>query len=423
MKKVSITDINVKVKKFCIDNLVVLYNQDFYYFNKAKNRYLKFNIDRIFSSMVKKYDWELSTSTYNLFSQVMTGRSEHYDELTVPIIFQKNAQVFEAGKFRNIKEFEFTTNYIDRKIEILTVEKVEKDFYNVEKHNDILDFFYKFFSADFELFQSLFSALVQPFVGNLSHFISLWGTGINGKGSFNKLLEKTFGGLNVSRVNLDNISDNTIASALDNKLFNISNELSYKGFQSETIKNITTGENLLINQKYGKEPKVVVIKGVQVISSNKVMQTPDKTKALYDRMLPFMLSNHFTRDLSGAKKEQQMFSEKNLDYFASLIVSFGVRVYESAGGVFISQKQKFQISELILDEDILEEYITDNPITPGTATNYILQSLKDLYNVNWSHAGLRKALKEKGFKIVRSKKANQLIGGVMRTYEVRERVY
>jgi hypothetical protein len=407
--------LNEYAKAFKQKHHAKIYNNDLYYF--YKNQYRKKDLKDLFIKFANDNDWEIKMATKKTFMEVFLTRAGELVEkdTKLPIIIDTDT-IFFNGKFEKIKDpvNVFCVNYIERKISALKIDDVKTDFLNAGKprknKNLILDFLYKLFDGNYELFMSFFSALAQPFIGKLSRFISLWGKGKNGKGTINKLVRATFGTNNVSIANLDQINNKVIAKALDNKLYNISNELSYRNFESEQIKNITTGEPFIIEEKYKGDERQINIKGVQIISSNKLLNTPDKTQALYDRIVPFKLKHHFKRDADGYRKENAMLKPRWLDYFASLVISYGIKIYKANDDIYMSELQKQELYDLQLTDDPIAQYINDYKPSADEDVLQIYTQLKDKgtgglgteYDIgNMSYKSFVKNLKEKGYEVKR----------------------
>ncbi|MDR2457367.1 MAG: DUF5906 domain-containing protein [Clostridiales Family XIII bacterium] len=305
-----------------------------------------------------------------------------------------------------IGEGDFTQNYIDRKITDISIANLRKDFNSI-KRNPINDFFYRMFSGDFELYESLLSALAQPFVKKGSHFINLWGTGLNGKSTLQDLILKTFGENNVSNVEISALKQQDVVQGLNLKLYNNSDEADYRNFNADMLKKLTTWGPVVAQRKYSADPVTVWFRGVFIIGSNKILETPDKTPAFFERLCQFQLKYRFKRNKEGDKAMHKMFTPKMLDYFASIIVTTGKHIWNEKDGVYLTSSQKNDVSQLYRQDNDILDYLLDHPLKRKTRCRYLFQTIKesDEYELSqfMKYPGFRKQLIQLGYKVKKEK--------------------
>ncbi len=150
-----------------------------------------------------------------------------------------------------------------------------------------------------------YSACKEQF---LQTIIALTGSGSNGKGTFQKLIEKFLGEKNVCSSNLKALAiRNFEASALYKKLACFFGEVdSYDLTNTNLIKSLS-GEDLIRYEFKGKTPFSEHSSTTPIIATNSLPITPDKSIGFYRRWLIIDFPNQFNlkRDLLAAIPEKE----------------------------------------------------------------------------------------------------------------------
>jgi len=138
-----------------------------------------------------------------------------------------------------------------------------------------------------------------------------------------------------------------------------------------------------VPRKYQADPVVTRFRGVLIMGSNQILLTPDKTPAFFDRLLQFNLKAKFGRGIHNELQKREMFTSEMLDYFASLIISFGVEVYKNSGGVYITEQTQNIVDDLERRDNPIKSYISKHPIAKGERVLDIFEKFKLDKEFSW----------------------------------------
>jgi P4 family phage/plasmid primase-like protien len=117
----------------------------------------------------------------------------------------------------------------------------------------------------------------------------LFGSGGNGKSLFTRLITKLVGSSAVGHLNLTDISRQFGLTGLVNRKINVIDEISGNYFESNVIKNIISGEPMMIDVKFRPEPLEFTPVAKVIFSVNELPKINDTTPGLYRRfiLVPF----------------------------------------------------------------------------------------------------------------------------------------
>jgi len=122
----------------------------------------------------------------------------------------------------------------------------------------------------------------------------LVGNGNNGKGVFQNLNLRFFGLKNTSALSLHDLEKDRFASSqLSGKLFNVCGDLPVKPISDTSIfKKIVGGDLIMAQKKFG-QPFNFIPKAILLFSTNKLPETPDKTRGFFRRWITIPFLNNF----------------------------------------------------------------------------------------------------------------------------------
>lgn len=123
-----------------------------------------------------------------------------------------------------------------------------------------------------------------------------FGTGGNGKSLFTRVISKLVGTQNVSHLNLTDISRQFGLTGLVNRKINVIDEISGNYFESNTIKNIISGEPMMIDVKFRPEPLEFTPIAKIIFSVNELPKINDTTPGLYRRFIIVPFNRSFTKN-------------------------------------------------------------------------------------------------------------------------------
>lgn len=150
-------------------------------------------------------------------------------------------------------------------------------------------------------------------------YVLLLGEGRNGKSLMLKMVQSVFGGMNVSNVTRQHISEQSpVVCELNGKLLNIvfdgrSEYVKDSGLE----KSLIAGEPVPIRKLYESTPTLVQTNALFVEGLNREPKSTDKSLALQKRLMRFQFPNVYALDHSFEKK---CLSERALGAFLALLI-------------------------------------------------------------------------------------------------------
>ncbi len=172
----------------------------------------------------------------------------------------------------------------------------------------------------------------------------LLGTGLNGKGTFARVLTMVIGPENVSAVSLQELQSNKFARAnLYGKLANIYPDIGSGALKATDVFKAATGEGLITAEKKNKDPFQFENHAKLVYSANQLPRTPDNTPAFYRRWLITSFPNTFKLD---PEFEARLKTPEELSGVLNWMVE----------GLKRLRSQKYQLSNSKSMEQLRDEY-------------------------------------------------------------------
>lgn len=184
-------------------------------------------------------------------------------------------------------------------------------------------------------------------------FLTLHGSGCNGKGTFLRLLQTLLGGENVSGESLHDLTTKDFSCGnLWGKLVNICGDLSSMPIRDTAMIKKLTGRDLLMCNRKNKQSFPFTNTAKLVFSANEIPRTNDKSKAFFRRVDLIGFPNDFTgreiRDL-----DQILQAPEQLSGFALILLETLQELHDN----------DFQITQDKNLQEITEEYERlSNPI-------------------------------------------------------------
>lgn len=211
------------------------------------------------------------------------------DALQIVALTQE--KLSKGENFINMKNGLFDLN--DSKLkphdeDIYSVSQVPYDYGEGAKAPNFIKYLRSTFCEDVEIIM-----LVQELMGycltrevKAEKFFILIGEGANGKSLFLHILKKLVGEDNVSAISLKKLEDKYSPAELDGKLINMPSEnQSIKGgFNSETLKAIVSGDQIMGERKY-QNPFFFTPYATQVFAMNRLVYIADKSHGLDRRII------------------------------------------------------------------------------------------------------------------------------------------
>ena len=150
-----------------------------------------------------------------------------------------------------------------------------------------------------------FGGLCMTPITRFQRFVLLYGDGGNGKGVFTNILSAVIGKDNISNLPIEALNQNLQhIEGIVGKLVNLTGEIRIRADIDEgTLKAITGDDSISINPKY-KKPYDYTPRCKLLFSANKMITFPDKSNAIWRRMMPIPFNNIPTK--INMKLEKQL---------------------------------------------------------------------------------------------------------------------
>ena len=236
--------------------------------------------------------------------------------------------------------------------------------------------FYKFLKSSFTIndifkqdyFETCLEMYASVFVKSQideKAFIN-WGSGDNGKSVFLEYIESSVGKNNVSRVTLQDISEQTfMAAELHGKSANIFTDLEhYELKKSGKIKTITSGEGIQVQRK-NKDPFLMYPFVKLIFSCNRFPKVYDQSQGFFRRWIIIKWERNFERDPERDVQLKQKLSDDTVERnkVFSCIIHLSRRLYRTGKFTHTNHWKDIQTewnSNADPIDDFVSSYIVDS---------------------------------------------------------------
>lgn len=159
------------------------------------------------------------------------------------------------------------------------------------------------------LLQEIAGYCLTPY-NHLQKAFIFYGGGENGKSTFLNLFSKLLGPENVSSLSFTEITRQFGIYGLYRKRLNIVEEISNNYFESDTLKKVITGEEIVADRKYKEQfafhPTVKII-----LSVNQFPKVNDTSHALYRRFIVIPFDRTFTAEDKDPLMSDKLWAERD----------------------------------------------------------------------------------------------------------------
>ncbi|MFZ2437250.1 MAG: phage/plasmid primase, P4 family [Trichococcus flocculiformis] len=239
----------------------------------------------------------------------------------------------------------------------------------------------------------LWQIIAECLNGNYTRgkFFIFVGSGNNGKGTFQELLNNLIGKENVSSLRMEQIGDRFSPSTMAGKVANIGDDIKGDFLpDSQNILSITTGDTVTLEEK-GKQAYSVNLKCALVFSANKIPKIKNTSNGLYRRMciVPFLAD--FTGDVEDLSiKTEKILRSDVQEYilFKALSQDFERFIEPDVVKNMLNEYKKFNdpvvefYQEIWTDDEysscqrIPTDYVYQSYVRYCDAANYGVKSLR-----------------------------------------------
>ncbi|MCK1206308.1 phage/plasmid primase, P4 family [Streptococcus uberis] len=198
--------------------------------------------------------------------------------------------------------------------------------------------------------------------------VILTGSGNNGKGTFQALLENLIGKSNISNLKPDQFGEKHLLSALNGKVANIGDDITDKYMDSVSdLMSIVTGDTVQVNPKHA-QPYEATYRLLCIFSGNGLPRSRNRTNGWYRRLciVPF------NADFNGTIERPEIKDDfiKNKDLLEWILFNI----------LNMPDFEKFIEPKAVMD--ILEDYKTDNDFYYSfVTTEYIPKGYHEIVHV------------------------------------------
>lgn len=211
----------------------------------------------------------------------------------------------------------------------------------------------------------------------------LFGTGENGKSVLFNLLGEMVGKQNYSAIPLQDLMHKTSRKALENKLFNYSEETSVHVFKdSELFKTLTAGGEIVVKQLYVQE-YTIKNKAKIIMSCNKMPATSDLSHGFLRRMIVIHLKESFK--LGDPRRDPNIFDKlvKEMSGIYNELIS-AYKTMRKRGRLEITSTMREAVEDLVVENDAVYRFVEDVVLIDSTAqvTTSELYSSYTMYAVS-----------------------------------------
>ena len=199
-----------------------------------------------------------------------------------------------ANGIYNVKEHRlqpFTKDYVfTNKVATKWVENAPKPQWDVDEWLSVIA------NHNQDVVTLLWQIIAECLNGNYTRgkFFVFIGSGNNGKGTFQELLNELIGRENISTLRMEQIGERFSPSTMAGKVVNIGDDIKSDFLpDSQNILSITTGDTIMVEEK-GKQAYSLTLKCAMVFSANKIPKIKNTSNGLYRRMCIVPFSADFT---------------------------------------------------------------------------------------------------------------------------------
>lgn len=195
--------------------------------------------------------------------------------------------------------------------------------------------------------------------------IRLYGSGENGKSTFNKMLKKVFGSDNIFSTKIDSLtsSHKYDLKYVVNSLIAVdedANESFYSASASSLLKILVTGESLSVREIYGKPIQTIPTCTI-IVASNHPFKSDDKTDGVHRRISEIKTGSKLIRSGEWFNK---LYSEEECQAFFNLCVKRANDLiedfYKNGNMMKISKVMTERKKDLAKDNNNVLEFIEYN---------------------------------------------------------------
>lgn len=231
-------------------------------------------------------------------------------------------------------------------------------------------------NGDNKLYLLLEETIGNTFIRNVLYdkMTILTGKRDNGKSTFLKMIQNVLGEENISSLNLKDLNSNFRVAKLENKLANISDEISKDTLDDDSqLKIIVSGQAITIENK-GKDPRTMKPYASLIFSANKV----PKIKGSLDAMMKRLSILRFTRQFKQTDPDYDvtLYEKLSTSQAKERIVQIGLeglkRLIENKGFTQVDSVDT-ELNEFKLDNDSVLAWIAE------TQTKVINEVNSDVY--------------------------------------------
>lgn len=149
------------------------------------------------------------------------------------------------------------------------------------------------------------------------------GSGLNGKGTFQQLLENLIGKKHVSHIKPDRMSGKHDLHAMVGKILNIGDDIDNKNlYDVSALKTVASGDTIQINPK-GRDLYSAQIKALNIFSANQLPKVNDKTMAWIDRLIILPFNAELKGKANSRIKTDYIARKEVLEYLLFKALSLG----------------------------------------------------------------------------------------------------
>lgn len=186
--------------------------------------------------------------------------------------------------------------------------------------------------------------------------VIMLGSGANGKGTYQKLLQNLIGAENISNMRPPQFGEKHLLSALEGKVCNIGDDISNKYLDEVSdLMSIVTGDTVQVNPK-GKKPYEATYKTLCLFSANELPRSRNKSQGWYRRLciVPF------NADFNGQKERPEIKNEFLSDPSLLEYVLFKVLHMPKFDSFIDSKAVKQVIAEYKEDNDYILSFVLND---------------------------------------------------------------
>ena len=202
----------------------------------------------------------------------------------------------------------------------------------------------------------------------------LYGSGSNGKSTVLDVIRLFSGSNNYSAIPLEKVTDRFNTAELENKLFNIGDDVDNVAIKDTgTLKKLFAGNAIMVERK-GETPYTIEPYATHIYSCNAIPRSFDKSEGFYRRWLFVPFNAKFTSSDPDYDPliEEKISTETALSYLLNIAIRGARRLIKN--GRFTEPKSV---------KTVLEEYKSDNSTTlswiedRGLEVDYFLENSTD----------------------------------------------